>query len=428
MENKEFFERFKNIAARGGIVVFFIMAFEVMIMISPFAFFFYSVFNPVLHWLGSYSATGWLTAFFLPHMILPPTVFLKAIRILGSIFFVVGAATFTICALQVYLGKIFKWGIADRGLYRIIRHPQYLALGLWGIGMSILWPRFLVLASLSLMFVLYYFLAKDEERRMLNQFGEGYRRYMERTGMFLPRRVEALLSAPLGLVPNTVLKYVAIILCIPMVVIGSGFILREITLSSLPFEASRNLTLVSILPEDDALSRKALGELFPESDVPPSLSFLKADKDYLGYVMPADYVMQGMIADTGGEFHLHQHHNTFALITDWVLNPFDHLRRSPSAQMAAMHNADPAMARRHHCPLAVNDAALQCQTCPFRRIILLEVDHDGKGRLSKEELFSFEVTRIPVCFIDINTQTGEIINVKQVEKATAWKDVPTPAI
>ena len=176
------------------------------------------------------------------------------------------------------------------------------------------------------------------------------------------------------------------------------------------------------------LSEASAPVFFPASDAAPNLSFLKADKDYLGYVMPADYVMQGMIADTGGEFHLHQHHNTFALITDWVLNPFDHLRRSPSAQMAAMHNADPAMARRHHCPLAVNDPALQCQTCPFRRIILLEVDHDGKERLSKEELFSFDVTRIPVCFIDINTQTGEIINVKQVEKATAWKDVPTPAI
>ncbi|MCG6536246.1 MAG: hypothetical protein L7F78_16480, partial [Syntrophales bacterium LBB04] len=65
-------------------------------MISPFAFFFYSVFNPVLHWLGSYSATGWLTTFFLPHMILPPTLFLKAVRVLGSILFVVGAVTFTI--------------------------------------------------------------------------------------------------------------------------------------------------------------------------------------------------------------------------------------------------------------------------------------------------------------------------------------------
>lgn len=36
-------------------------------MISPFAFFFCSVFNPVLHWLESYPASGWLTYFFPPH-------------------------------------------------------------------------------------------------------------------------------------------------------------------------------------------------------------------------------------------------------------------------------------------------------------------------------------------------------------------------
>jgi hypothetical protein len=361
-------------------------------------------------------------------MILPPTLFLKAIRILGSVLFVVGAVNFTICALQVYLGKIFKWGIADRGLYRIIRHPQYLALGLWGIGMSILWPRFLVLASLSLMFILYYFLAKDEEKRMLKQFGEGYRRYMERTGMFVPRQVEALLSAPLGWAPNPAVKYVAITLAVPVVVIAAGFLLRLITLNSLLIETTRNVTLVSILPEDDSLGQKALAELFPDPDAHPNLSFFKADKYYLGYVMPADYVMQEMIADTGGEFHLHQHHNTFALIADWVLNPFEHLRRSPSAQMAAMHNVDPSMARRHHCPLTINDPALQCEACPFRRIVFVEIDHGDKGHLSGEKLFSFDAARVPVYFVDLNVETGEVVNMKRVEKATAWRDVPTPTI
>ena len=98
------------------------------------------------------------------------------VRVAGSVFFVIGFLGFTICALQVYLGKIFKWGIASQGIYKIIRHPQYLLLGVWGVGMAILWPRFIVLASLSLMFVLYYFLARDEERRMLSQYGESYRK------------------------------------------------------------------------------------------------------------------------------------------------------------------------------------------------------------------------------------------------------------
>jgi protein-S-isoprenylcysteine O-methyltransferase Ste14 len=222
METKTLLNLSSRIAARGSILVFFIMAFEVMIMISPFAFFFYSVFNPVLHGLGSSPATSWLTTFFLPHMILPPIGFLKAIRIIGSVFFVIGAVTFMICALQIYLGKILKWGIADKGLYRIIRHPQYLALGIWGLGLSILWPRFLVLASFSLMLILYYFLAKNEQWRMLTLFGDSYQRYMDRTGMFLPRKLEAPLSAPLGMLQGNAMKYAAIIIGLPVLIIGTA--------------------------------------------------------------------------------------------------------------------------------------------------------------------------------------------------------------
>ncbi|MGO9312909.1 MAG: methyltransferase family protein [Syntrophobacteraceae bacterium] len=428
MKDRNFSGRFKSIVARGGIIIFFIMAFEVMIMISPFAFFFYSVFNPILHCLEVYPVTRWLTTFFLPHMILPPTLLLKSIRILGSILFVLGSLTFTTCALQVYLGKIFKWGIADKGLYRIIRHPQYLALGLWGVGMAILWPRFLVLASLSLMFILYYFLAKDEERRMRGQFREGYKQYMERTGMFVPRSIERWLSSPFRFIRHDALRYASVIFAIPVVVIGCGFLLREITLHSLLFEARGNVTLVSIIPEDDVLSQKVVGEIF-SPDCQKKLALLESDKDYLGYLMPADYIMQGMIANTGGAFHLHEQHNTFALISDWIFNPFEHLRRSPSAAMAKMRGVDPAFARRHHCPIGIDEPELSCESCPYRRIIFVEVDnHEQRGRLSKAGLLSFNNTRVPSCFVDINTRTGEIVNVKRVEKATAWRDVPTPAI
>jgi protein-S-isoprenylcysteine O-methyltransferase Ste14 len=429
MKRDDLLGRFGNIAARGGIIIFFIVAFEVMIMISPFAFFFYSVFNPVLHWFGDHPATRWLTGFFLPHMILPPTRFLKVVRILGSLLFVLGALTFFICALQVYVGKILKWGIAARGLYSRIRHPQYLALGLWGSGMAILWPRFLVLASLSLMFLLYYFLARDEERRMLAQFGEGYRGYMERTGMFMPRRMERWISLPFVSSSQGLLKYAAVAVGVPAVVVGAGFVLRAITLESLPFKTSHNLTLVSLLPEDEPLSEKALDAIVGAAyRAQGEIAFLGEGKDYLGYLMPVDYVMQGMIANTGEEFHLHEQRHTFALIADWVLNPFEHLRRSPSAVMAEMHHVDPAVARRHHCPLHLNDSALQCAACPYRRVILVEIDHAGRGHLAGASLFSFGTQRLPLCFVDVNTETGEIATVHKVGRATAWKDVPTPAI
>ena len=48
----------------GAALVYFIAALEVVIMISPFAFFFYSVFNPILLGLNQSAGTRWLTAFF----------------------------------------------------------------------------------------------------------------------------------------------------------------------------------------------------------------------------------------------------------------------------------------------------------------------------------------------------------------------------
>jgi len=412
----------KSIIARGGIIVFFIMAFEVMIMISPFAFFFYSVFNPIFHWLDAYSTTRWLTNFFLPHMILPPTLTLKIIRISGSILFVVGSLTFIICALQVYLGKVFKWGIADKGIYRFVRHPQYTSLGLWGVGMAILWPRFIVLATLSIMFILYYFLAKDEERRMVKQYGDSYTDYMHKTGMFFPLIWENRSTAHAPINPFTA-KNVFALLSLMVLVISAGFACRYLTLNSLQLKSKDNVTLVSIMPEDNKLDPAILNAIQSEK-----LDFLSKQKDYLGYEMPVDYIMQGMIANTGSEHHLYKQHHTVALIIDWVFHPFEHLRRSLSADMAKMHHVDPSMAKRHHCPLGINNETMNCNDCDYRRVVFVEVDNLAKKHLSGKKLFSFNTTRVPVGFIDINTKTGEIINMNMVEQKTAWSDVPTPAI
>ncbi|MCX5885718.1 MAG: hypothetical protein NT096_07400, partial [Proteobacteria bacterium] len=233
----------KKILSAGGIAVYFVIAFEIMIMISPFAFFFYSVFNPFFHFLARFSATRWLTGFYLPHMIFPPTLFLQGIRILGSVLTVCGLAIFLICALQVYLGKIFKSGVASRGLYRFIRHPQYVGLTICGIGMAILWPRFLVLVTLALMIVLYYFLARDEERRMMIKYGDTYRGYLEQTGMVLPPSVERSIASVVeryDLKPYMPVIFPATTLTIVLV---AGFSLRALTIAELPVSTKGNVAV-----------------------------------------------------------------------------------------------------------------------------------------------------------------------------------------
>jgi hypothetical protein len=56
------------------------------------------------------------------------------------------------------------------------------------------------------------------------------------------------------------------------------------------------------------------------------------------------------------------------------------------------------------------------------------IAHDYGKHLAGKELFSFNTTRIPVAVLDINSKTEEIINIKKTGQATAWQDVPTPAI
>lgn len=110
----------------SAIVLYFIICLEILIMISPFAGFFYSAFNPLLLGLTKYPATKWLSSFFFTHMVVPPDDFLKGIRIMGSVLVALGLAVFLVCAVQVYASKFFRKGRPVlKGLYAWIRHPQY---------------------------------------------------------------------------------------------------------------------------------------------------------------------------------------------------------------------------------------------------------------------------------------------------------------
>ena len=87
----------------SAIMLYFVIALEFLIMISPFAGFFYSVFNPVLIAADRYPATRWLSAFFLPHMVVPPDALLKLIRVMGSVLLVTGVAVFLYFSLRNWI-------------------------------------------------------------------------------------------------------------------------------------------------------------------------------------------------------------------------------------------------------------------------------------------------------------------------------------
>lgn len=387
----------------GGLaLVYFIAALEIVIMISPFAFFFYSVFNPILLGLNGSAWTRWLTAFFLPHMIVPPTPLLIGLRVLGSILFIAGTLIFLICAIQVYLGKILRWGMASRGLYAIVRHPQYTGLAMAGIGLTILWPRFLTLMFLAVMMFLYYLLAKDEEQRMLSLYGETYRKYLERTGMFLPRLTAR--HAPVRRL--TLWKVLVIFVALIGGAAVAGFGLRAYTVAHLPLKAIDGINAICVLPNDLPMEEELLKGTLDDPNVAEKLhSMLAASENLiLAYVVPVNYIMQGMIADTGPEWRLFQRHQTLAMISDYILNPVGHLQGGHTGHTGPMMHESPEMQRR---------------------IIFIEVS--GKKSLTTPSAdFGINDKRTPRFFVDIHLHTDQVLQVRDTPSGTGWGDVPTP--
>lgn len=182
----------------ASMAFYVLIAFEFFYMASPFAAYFYAVYGPGLDWLQAFGPGNWMIRFFLPHAIEATTSpLVAALEPLGVVLFLGGLLAFAVGAFQVYRAKLLRKDAVIRGLYAYIRHPQYLALIVSSIGMSLIWPRYLVLIGTVSVIFIYIALAKAEERVCLVRF-EGYDEYMKRTGMFLPRGFVPKFSSPFG--------------------------------------------------------------------------------------------------------------------------------------------------------------------------------------------------------------------------------------
>jgi protein-S-isoprenylcysteine O-methyltransferase Ste14 len=145
-------------------------------MLLPFAGFLYgSVLQ--IETLGRHPATAWLVHFVFPVLTLGWT---------GPVMVAAGLVLFLAGAGQIYWAKIRRSGIVTGGLYRFVRHPQYVALTLVGVGILLTWGRAITFVAFFAMMFLYYYLAKREERTCLRLFGEAYERYREKTSFILP--------------------------------------------------------------------------------------------------------------------------------------------------------------------------------------------------------------------------------------------------
>ena len=77
--------------------------------------------------------------------------------------------------------------LITHGIYRHIRHPMYLALFLYSLGQLLVLPNWIAGPSYLLTFgILFAFRVRNEERMMLEEFGDQYAAYMARTKRLVP--------------------------------------------------------------------------------------------------------------------------------------------------------------------------------------------------------------------------------------------------
>ncbi len=78
--------------------------------------------------------------------------------------------------------------LVTRGVYRRIRHPMYASQWLWSIAQPLLLQNWIAgWSSAALFLPLYLARVPQEERMMIEQFGDAYRAYTQQTGRILPR-------------------------------------------------------------------------------------------------------------------------------------------------------------------------------------------------------------------------------------------------
>ena len=168
-------------AATQVLTLFVIL--EPIWMLLPFAGFLYgSVLQ--IQTLNQDPRTSWLTSFVFPVLTLGWT---------GPILVVVGLGVFLVGAGQIYWAKIRRSGLVTGGLYRFVRHPQYISLTLFGVGILLTWGRAITFIAFFITedrYLLSAFIAPMDFRIALpaDSVGEttavGPRRYLEERWRF----------------------------------------------------------------------------------------------------------------------------------------------------------------------------------------------------------------------------------------------------
>jgi protein-S-isoprenylcysteine O-methyltransferase Ste14 len=272
----------------ASFMFYILIAFEFFYMASPFAAYFYSVYGPGLDGLQSFGLSGWVLWFYLPHAVAEThSSLINSAPYIGGGLFGLGLLSFCIAAFQVYRAKLLKSDAVMGGPYKYIRHPQYASLIVTGLGMLLIWPRFLVLFSTVTMIFAYIALARAEEAICLRKY-PSYQDYLGRTGGFLP-----WLWWPFKMphIQNSALRVSTwFVSFISVIAIASAlaFGIRALTIASLYTHETAEGAYLSVvaMPDADLASVAGIARAAPEAD--QLIAALEPGSKILAYVLPTE--------------------------------------------------------------------------------------------------------------------------------------------
>ena len=391
---------------KGSVTIFYLLiGLEIVIMISPFAGYFYAGYGPLLDFLYGFKATAWLTGFFLPHAVIAKNDLLNFLNTLGRSLFSFGLIAFLIGAIQIYSAKIRRKGVVSSILYRWVRHPQYLFLAISGLGLLLFWPRFIILVLYISMLFVYYILAKNEEDRMLKQHGDGYAAYMQRTAMFVPGEPgKKIFRVLVGWIKSPLLALAVSYGLILFFAIVVAFGLRRYTISQISkiYLPEKQITVVSIVPRSDQAMKDALNVAFEDSRIASILSEYRQQdghKGFLVHLMPGHYMMQGLFLEPINSEEKPDRRSSWRNVVGFVFPFF-----SPSNHQAMMGRMNRDSVRMIFSQL----------TWP-----------DGKYAPANEAL-NFSVKHLPLLKVDVDLEHRSVVEVEKTPKRNFWGRMPMP--
>jgi len=390
----------------GTTLAYFLIALEVLFMITPFALYFYGVYGPVLEFLAAHRLTAWTVEFFLPHMVFVTDPLLIGIGWLQALF-VIGMVLFLVAAIPLYVGRLTGRGVVSFGPYARIRHPQYLFLALAGFGLLLYWPRFIVLLFYLVMLFAYFFLARNEEWRMKREQPGSYEQYMARTWMFLPGEPGARLFRRLfGRLPSRRLGLALLAALVFAGGVAGAFALRAYSLDRLPQVQVGPMRLISVYPRPVSKLEELYALASRREEVRQAVA---AQQLHLAYVMPGDFFLTGLILQEGPRY------------SDEKLRKFPYLR-DPSAQV---HSGGLVKFLRLGYKY-FQTIGTSRRVYDYERLVLVEtLDLDGRP-VPPAQVFDLGVRRYPALIVDIDAESLEVLAVTRVSGNNAWGRLPMP--